>query len=70
MQLFLEAVPIILKFFSKARGHLLFSKFIPRIICQSLTIIMHMHVWLAIILCMVLAVVYLASFYHKRARDI
>ena len=27
MQLFLEAVPIILKLFSKARGHLLFSNY-------------------------------------------
>ena len=37
MQLFLEAVPTILKLFSKARGHLLFSNIIiPGIICQSL----------------------------------
>ena len=27
MQLFLEAVPIILKLFSKARGHILFSNY-------------------------------------------
>ena len=27
MQLFLEAMPIILKLFSKARGHLLFSNY-------------------------------------------
>ena len=39
MQLFLEAVPIILRLFSKARGHqvLLYSQIIPGIICQNLS---------------------------------
>ena len=36
MQLFLEAVPIILELFHKARGHLYYSQIIPGIICQSL----------------------------------
>ena len=44
MQLFLGAVPIILRLFSKARGHLLFSIIIPGIICQSLTLIQYLHV--------------------------
>ena len=46
MQLFLRAVPIILRLFSKPRGHLLFSNYSQNN-CQSLQLHVHARVTMA-----------------------